>query len=160
MSMSLSDVAAQPRQPRPFPNTPTNVLEQFSMKSKVIAITGASDGIGFAVAEAMAEAGGNVALIYNSNLAAHEKAKQLTEQHGIKAAAYQLEISDPTKVEKVINQIASDFGRLDVFVANSGAAISKPILEMTIEEYRHLVSVNCESIPFPFQLQSLTSNNS
>ncbi|EME42425.1 hypothetical protein DOTSEDRAFT_155176, partial [Dothistroma septosporum NZE10] len=148
MSMSLEDVAAQPRQPRPFPNTPHNVLEQFSMKGKIIAITGASDGIGFAVAEAMAEAGGNVALIYNSNPAAHGKAKQLAEQHGIKAKAYQLEISDPAKVEKVIGEVARDFGKLDVFVANSGAAISKPILEMTVEEYRHLVSVNFDGTFF------------
>lgn len=146
--MSLEDVAAQPREPRPFPNTPSNVLEQFNMKGKVVAVTGASEGIGFAVAEAIAEAGGDVALIYNSNPAAHEKAKQLTQQHGVRAAAYQLEISNPAKVEEVVNKIASDFGRLDVFVANSGAAISKPILEMSIEEYRHLVSVNFDGTFF------------
>ena len=144
--MSLEDVAAQPRQPRPFPNTPHNVLDQFSMKGKVIAITGASDGIGFAAAEAMAEAGGDVALIYHSNPAAHEKAKRLTAQHGIRAASYHLDVSDPAQVEKAIGRIAGDFGRLDVFVANSGAAISKPVLEMSVEEYRRLVSVNCKSV--------------
>lgn len=142
MSMSLEDVQAAPREPKPFPPTPENVLQQFSMKDKVVAITGASDGIGFAVAEAMAEAGGHVALLYNSNKAAEEKARQLAKEHNIKARAYQLDISDPANVEKVINQIAQDFGRLDVFVANSGAANSKPILEQSIEEYKHLVNVN------------------
>ncbi len=52
--------------PRPFPNTPSNVLEQFQMKGKVAAVTGAADGIGYAVAEAYAEAGADVALLYNS----------------------------------------------------------------------------------------------
>lgn len=64
MSMTIEDCAT-PRQPRPVPNTPSNVLEQFSMRGKVVAITGASDGIGFAVAEAMAEAGADLALWYN-----------------------------------------------------------------------------------------------
>lgn len=52
--------------PRPFPNTPSNVMEQFSMKGKVAVVTGAADGIGYAVAEGYAEAGGDVALFYNS----------------------------------------------------------------------------------------------
>lgn len=120
MSMSLEDVQAAPREPRPFPSTPENVLQQFSMKDKVVAVTGASDGIGYAVAEAIAEAGGNVALLYNSNKAAEEKAPQLAKEHNIKAKAYQLEISNPENVERVINQVAKDFGKLDVFVANSG----------------------------------------
>lgn len=144
MSMTVEDVNAPGahREPRPFPNTPENVLQQFSMKSKVAAVTGASDGIGLAVAEAIAEAGGNVALLYNSNPNAVSAAAKLAQQHGITAKAYQLDISDPATVESTINQIASDFGRLDVFVANGGAANSKPILEQSIEEYRHLVSVN------------------
>lgn len=67
MSVSVSD-SNIPREgfPRPVPEGPTNVLEQFSMKGKVTVVNGASDGIGYAVAEAMAEAGGDVALWYNS----------------------------------------------------------------------------------------------
>lgn len=52
--------------PRPFPNTPDNVVDQLKMNGKVVAVTGAADGIGYAVAEAIAEAGGDVALLYNS----------------------------------------------------------------------------------------------
>lgn len=65
--MTISD-CSQDREgfPRPFPNTPSNVMEQFKMSGKVAVITGAADGIGYAVAEAMAEAGGSVALWYNS----------------------------------------------------------------------------------------------
>ncbi len=73
-----------PRQP---PETPPNVFEQLSMKGKVVAITGAADGIGYAVAEAMAEAGGDVALWYNSNDAAISKGERLAKAHGIRAKA-------------------------------------------------------------------------
>jgi sorbose reductase len=67
MSMTVSD-CSQTREgfPRPFPNTPSNVIEQFKMSGKVAVVTGAADGIGYAVAEALAEAGASVALWYNS----------------------------------------------------------------------------------------------
>lgn len=52
--------------PRPFPDTPSNVLEQFNLSGKVVVVNGAADGIGLAVAQAMAEAKGHVALWYNS----------------------------------------------------------------------------------------------
>lgn len=61
MSMSIEDCAA-PRQPKPVPNIPTNVLEQFNLKGKVAVVTGAAAGIGFAIVEAFAEAGADVAL--------------------------------------------------------------------------------------------------
>jgi sorbose reductase len=52
--------------PRPVPDTSPNVLEQFRMTGKVVVVTGAADGIGHAVAEAMVEANANVAMWYNS----------------------------------------------------------------------------------------------
>lgn len=67
MSMRVND-CQEPREgfPRPFPNTPSNVLEQFQLAGKVVVVTGAADGIGYAVTEAMAEAKADVALWYNS----------------------------------------------------------------------------------------------
>jgi len=141
MSMTLEE-AGVAREPRPVPDTPHNVLEQFNMKGKVVAITGASDGIGWAVAEAMAEAGGNVALWYNTNDAAIQKGEALAKKHSIKAKAYQVEVSGHAAVEKAVEQVVKDFGKLDVFVANAGMAISKAITEQTIEEYRKQMSVN------------------
>ncbi|CAK1367527.1 Sorbose reductase SOU2 [Cercospora beticola] len=146
MSMTLEDANATPRQPKPFPNIPDNVLQQFSMKGKVAAITGASAGIGWAAAEAIAEAGGDVALLYNSNDEAISKGAKLAELHGIRAKAYQLEVSSSDRVDKVVEQIVADFGRLDVFVANAGMAISKPLLETSDEEYRKQMEVNTDGV--------------
>lgn len=67
MSMTFDDCTkVRDGFPRPFPNTPSNVLEQFQMNGKVAVVTGAADGIGLAVAEAIAEAHGAVAMWYNS----------------------------------------------------------------------------------------------
>lgn len=67
MSMTVEDCnKVRDGFPRPFPDTPSNVVEQFKMTGKVVVVTGAADGIGYAVAEGMAEAGANVAMWYNS----------------------------------------------------------------------------------------------
>ena len=88
MSMSVEE-AGLPRDgfPRPTPQTPHNVIQQLSMKGKTVAVNGAADGIGFAVAEAIAEAGGDVALLYNTNIAAIAKGEELAMQHGVKTKA-------------------------------------------------------------------------
>jgi hypothetical protein len=67
MSMSIEECAVERSGfPKPFPQTSSNVTEQFKMSGKVTVVNGAADGIGLAVAEAIAEAGGDVALWYNS----------------------------------------------------------------------------------------------
>ncbi|CAG8139659.1 unnamed protein product [Penicillium olsonii] len=147
--MSVNDCATiRDGFPRPFPDTPSNVLQQFQMKGKVVVITGAADGLGYAVAESMAEAGANVALWYNSNDVAIEKAKALADQHSIKTSAYKVDVSDSTQVSETVTRVVQDFGKIDVFVANAGMAISKPILEQTLDEYRKQMSVNVDGIVY------------
>ncbi|TPX15809.1 uncharacterized protein E0L32_000143 [Thyridium curvatum] len=142
MSMSIDDSATvREGYPRPTPDIPNNVLEQLRLTDKVVVVNGAADGIGYAVAEAMAEAGAHVALWYNTNDAAIEKAKSLAGSHGIKTQAYQVDGGRHLMV-------VGDFGKIDVFMANAGMAISKPILEQTIEEYRKQMSVNVDGVLF------------
>ncbi|ROV98389.1 hypothetical protein VMCG_07201 [Cytospora schulzeri] len=146
MSMSIEETLAVPREPKPVPNIPSSVMEQFNMKGRVVAVTGASDGIGYAAAEAMVEAGAHVALWYNSNDAAVSKGEALAKKYGIKAKAYKVDVSDPEAVRTTIAAVVSDFGKLDVFVANAGLGISKPITEQTIEEYKKQYSVNVDGV--------------
>ncbi|KAM0260396.1 hypothetical protein ACHAQJ_002798 [Trichoderma viride] len=149
MSMTTEEcLKVRPGFPRPIPNTPHNVLEQFQMKDKVVVVTGAADGIGLAVVEAMVEAGANVAMWYNSNDAAVEKAKSLGDTYNIKAAAYQVDVSQADQVSTSIGRVLKDFGKIDVFIANAGMAISKPILEQTLDEYQKQMSVNVDGVVF------------
>lgn len=141
--MTISECQT-PRRPRPPPPTPSNVLAQFTLRSKVICITGASSGIGAAVAEAMAEAGGHLALWYNSNDAAISRGQELSSKHDVTVRAYKVQVSDPEEVKRALGKVVEDFGKVDVFVANAGMAISKPILEQSLEEYREQMAVNGE----------------
>jgi sorbose reductase len=118
------------------------------MKGRVVCITGASDGIGFAVAEAMAEAGANLALWYNSNDAAKAKGAKLASKHGIKVKAYQVEVTQADKVAQTIKEVVDEFGSLDVFVANAGMGIGGGLLELTLEDYRKQMSVNVDGVVY------------
>jgi sorbose reductase len=144
MSMSIED-AGVVREPKPVPNISESVFAQFRMDGKVVAITGGADGLGLAAAEAMAEAGANIALWYNSNPAAIERSKDLEAKFGIKSKAYQVGVSNHKAVEQAMAKVVEDFGKLDVFCANAGMAISKAITEQTVEEYRKQMSVNRKS---------------
>ncbi|GAP83880.1 putative L-xylulose reductase [Rosellinia necatrix] len=147
MSMGFDECAVvREGFPRPAPDTPSNVLEQFRMTGKVVVVTGAADGIGHAVAEAMAEANAHVALWYNTNDAAVSKAASLAKMHGVKTNAYRVDVSNPQQVQDTVAKVVADFGRIDVFVANAGMSISKPILEQTLEEYRKQMSVNVDGV--------------
>lgn len=148
MSMTIEEVAGQPRQSKPVPAIPSNVLEQFSMKGRVVVITGASDGIGYSVTEGMVEAGANVALWYNSNDAAVSKAAALSQEFGIQAKAYKVNVTDADAVQKGLEQVVQDFGKVNCVVANAGMAISKPLTEQTLDEYRKQMAVNVDGVVF------------
>ncbi len=67
-----------------MPPTETSVFSLFSLKGRTAIVSGAGAGIGYAVAQALAEAGANVAIWYNSNVAAVEKAKEIEQQYNVK----------------------------------------------------------------------------
>ena len=61
-----------------------SLLDRFSLKGKTAVVTGAGGGIGLSVAQAFAELGANVAIWYNSNESAHDRAKEISEKYSVK----------------------------------------------------------------------------
>lgn len=114
-----------PVQDPPVVTSNSSVLDLLSLKGKVASITGASVGIGWAVAEAYAQAGAEgLALWYNSH-DPREKAADLEAKYGTKVRTYKVEVSDCDAVEKAIAQQVQDFGKIDIFIANAGVAWTK-----------------------------------
>jgi len=97
------------------------------MKGKTLVISGATRGIGKAIAERFAKEGINIAFTYNSNEEiANNLAKEWEEKYGIKAKAYKLNILEPETYKDLFKQIDEDFDRVDFFVSNaiiSGRAV-------------------------------------
>lgn len=133
--------------PTKAPTLPKNVMDMFSLKGKVASVTGSSGGIGWAVAEAYAQAGADVAIWYNSH-PADDKAKYLEETYGVKSKAYKCKIDDAASVESTIAQIEKDFGTIDVFVANAGIAWEEgPCIDVDgYDAFRKMMDVDVNSV--------------
>ncbi len=90
------------------------------MKGKTLVITGATKGIGAAIAEKFASQGVNVAFTYNSNVeSANALAAQWESEYGVKAKAYPLNILEPDEFKPLFEAIDQDFDRVDFFVSNA-----------------------------------------
>lgn len=98
-----------------------SAYELFSLKGKVCAVTGGSRGIGAEVVDAFASAGADVAVFYHSTDIS-DKLGPLNAKYGTNCKAYKCDVTDITSLDKTINQITSDYGKIDVFVANAGVA--------------------------------------
>ncbi|MEA1919536.1 MAG: enoyl-ACP reductase [Campylobacterota bacterium] len=91
-----------------------------NMKGKTLVITGATKGIGKAIAEKFAQNGVDIAFTYNSNEeTANEIAADLIAKYGIKAKAYPLNILEPDEFKPLFKAIDEDFDRIDFFVSNA-----------------------------------------
>ena len=91
-----------------------------SNRGKTVVITGATKGIGKAIAKKFASKGVNIAFTYNSNEEiAKAIAKDLEKHHGIKARAYPLNILEPDEFKPLFKAIDEDFDRIDFFVSNA-----------------------------------------
>lgn len=105
--------------PQKSPSAPNHVMDLFSMKGKVVSITGSSTGIGLTVAEAMCQAGADVCIWYNSH-SSEETAKKFSEKYGVKCKAYKCKITDSKQVNDTVQQQKKEFGKIDAFIANAG----------------------------------------
>jgi NAD(P)-dependent dehydrogenase (short-subunit alcohol dehydrogenase family) len=97
------------------------------LSGKVALVTGGSRGIGAASALALADQGANVAISY---VASPDKAEAVViklKAKGIDARAYKADQASSTDVEKLVKDVAKDFGRLDILVNNAGVAVGGPI---------------------------------
>src|SRR5512133_4248911 len=100
----------------------------FNFKGKTALVTGASRGIGRAIAVALARGGANVALNYAGNEAAAQEALRLVQQAGApKAKLYRFDVADPAACSLAVEAGVADMGTgsLDVLVNNAGIALDQ-----------------------------------
>jgi 3-oxoacyl-[acyl-carrier protein] reductase len=116
------------------------------LKGKVALITGASRGIGRAMALKFAQEGAIVAFTYLSSV---EKGQALEEElraFGGEAKGYRSDASDHKAAEELINQVIADFGKLDVLINNAGITKDGLLMRMTEEQWDSVINVNLKSV--------------
>jgi 3-oxoacyl-[acyl-carrier protein] reductase len=118
---------------------------------KVSIVTGASNGIGRAIAERLAQEGSTVIVNYGKSA---DKARQVVagiENKGGKAIAIQSDVSKVADVRRLVKDTVAKFGRLDILVNNAGMFISKALVETTEEEFDRIFALNTKGPYFAMQ---------
>lgn len=110
--------------------------------SRVALISGASRGIGRAVALELARAGMDVALIYSNNEDAAEQVRKEAESMGVRAEKYACDVSDFGSCESTVKQIAADMGKISVLVNNAGTNRDMLAMRMKEEDFDRVIAVN------------------
>jgi 2-deoxy-D-gluconate 3-dehydrogenase len=119
----------------------------FSLEGKVALVTGASGGIGRALAVGLAEAGATVA-VHGRKAEEIEATCTLVEAVGGTALPLAAELTDPKMVREVVAQTYGAFQRLDILINCAATNRRKPIVEVTEEDYDAIMAVNLKSVYF------------
>jgi NAD(P)-dependent dehydrogenase (short-subunit alcohol dehydrogenase family) len=104
-------------------------LDIFKLDGRVALITGGNRGLGFAMAQALAEAGADVVVTSRQQEKAHESAATLARTTGRRALGLAVDVTSAEQVESMVQAVVKEFGHIDILVNNAGINIRKPIEE-------------------------------
>lgn len=121
-------------------------LDQFSLKGKIALVTGASYGIGFAIASAYAKAGATI--VFNDiNQELVDRGMAAYKAAGINAHGYVCDVTDEDGIQAMVAQIESEVGIIDILVNNAGIIRRVPMIEMTAAQFRQVIDIDLNA-PF------------
>ncbi|MGO9973275.1 MAG: SDR family NAD(P)-dependent oxidoreductase [Solirubrobacteraceae bacterium] len=118
-----------------------HILDRFKLDGKVAVVTGASSGLGIAFAQALAQAGADVALGARREDRLGDTQK-LVEWAGRRSIAVRTDVSVPEECTRLVQDTISAFGKVDILVNNAGVGTARPATRETPEEFRAVIDVN------------------
>ena len=121
-------------------------MENFSLEGKIALVTGASYGIGFAIAKGFARAGATV--VFNDiRQELVDKGMAAYEAEGIRAYGYVCDVTSEEQVNALVDRIEKEVGVIDILVNNAGIIKRIPMIEMSAAEFRQVIDVDLNA-PF------------
>ena len=116
------------------------------LEGKTALITGASKGIGRKIAEKFAAQGANVAFTYLSSVEKGEALENELQSFGTKVKGYRSDASKFDQAEKLISDIVTEFGAIDIVVNNAGITKDGLLMRMSEENWDDVINVNLKSV--------------
>src|SRR5882672_5281905 len=115
------------------------------LQGKVALITGASKGLGKAMALALAEAGARLALV-SRNLEQLNQTADAVRKLGADTAVFQADVTSEEQVLRLEKTVTKEFGRLQILINNAGMNLRKPVTDFSLDEWRQVMDTNLTSV--------------
>ena len=127
-------------------------MNEKEFKGKVALITGASRGIGRAIAIELAKNGANIVINYNSNLKAAKETQKLVNKTGVKSEIIKADVSKEKSIKSLIKQTEKTLGSIDLLITNAGIALlSKNPLELDYNIWKKTMATNVDGTLLPIK---------
>jgi len=127
----------------------------FDLSGKVAIVTGGDGGIGLGMARGLARAGASVVVAARNPVKSAQAVAEL-QVLGARAIAIETDVSSDSSITALMEQAASDFGRLDILVNNAGTNVRLPAQELTLEQWHQVLDTNltgaflCAKAAYPY----------
>ncbi len=132
------------------PYTPPNEMPPAQIPKVLVGqkalITGASKGLGQAMAIGFAQAGADVLVNYSSDEEGARHTARTIEEHGRKASIFKADVAEEKEVQAMFEHMQRKFGRIDICVPNSAVQLNAPVDEMTLEQWQGVINVNLTGV--------------
>ena len=119
----------------------------FDLTGKVALVTGATHGLGMAMAKGIGRAGATLIINGNSSNEKIDKAVAIFKSEGIKAFGYRFDVTNEDQVQKAIARIENKVGIIDILINNAGIIKRTPLLDMEVTDFEQVIKVDLVS-PF------------
>lgn len=124
----------------------TTINDRLRLDGKKIYVTGGAQGLGKSMAQGLAEAGADIAIVDIQLEKAQETANEIAESTGRKVIAVKADVTSPEEVDKMIKTIVTELGGLDVAFNNAGMVINTPATETSFEQWQKVINLNLNGI--------------
>lgn len=118
------------------------VLDSFRLDGRVALVTGGNRGLGYAIAQALAEAGASVAIVCRTAAAAETAAAALSQLTGRECRGFACDVTQPEAVHALVDLVIADFGQVDILVNNAGLNVRGAIEDLTLDQFRSVQETN------------------
>jgi NADP-dependent 3-hydroxy acid dehydrogenase YdfG len=122
-----------------------------TVKDKIILVTGGGQGLGAAICNLLADEGATLISV-DVKQDGIIKVTENIKKSGGRAHAYLMDVCNQKDVEKVVNKIINDYGRLDILINNAGVDVTKSIEQLSFEEWNKVINVNLSG---PFNVSKI-----